>query len=272
VKSERALDLPGRFALDRFGITPADVVRLILGCAPERIHRDVLLTPIWPLDTFLGHADLVETVTPKRVFTLSYDGRPVTVVRSGIGAPMTGDAVLALGCTACARLVFTGSVGGLVSGMTIGDLVLATEAVAGDGFSTYLDPGPLSGASFLSVAAPDPGVTAALDRLAERAAAGEGVSVTRGRVFSGDCLVSQFRHLPAIVGEHGCLGIEMETAAVFRAAALVGIAAGALLQLSDVSADGKSLFAGRTESEQQRKWEVRRRVLPPVVLGALARG
>lgn len=264
--------LPDYFALDRYGITPADVTRLMLGCEPERIHPDVVLTPVWHLETILDGAELVETVTPKRVFTFEYNGRPVTVVRSGIGAPLAGDAVLALGCTACARLVFTGSVGGLVSGMTIGHLVLATEAVAGDGFSNYLAPGPLAPGAFLTVATPDADLTATLGGLAEEAGATSGVSLTRGRVFSGDALVAQFHHLPGIVRDHGCIGIEMEVAAVFRAAALVGIRAAALLQLSDVSADGKSLFAGRSEAEQARKWDLRRRVLAPLVLAAISRG
>ena len=264
--------LPSYFDLDRFGIAPADVTRLILGCDPVRIHPDVVLTPVWHLERILDGAELAETVTPKRVFNFSYGSRPFTLVRSGIGAPMAGDAVLALGCTACTRLVFTGSVGGLVSGMAIGDLVLAAEAVAGDGFSNYLAPGPLAAGAFLSVATPDPGLTDHLGRLAERAAGPQGVSTTRGRVFSGDALVAQFHHLPGIVRDHGCIGIEMETAAVFRAAALTGIRAAALLQLSDVSADGKSLFAGRSDAEQTRKWDLRRRVLAPLLLEAIAQG
>ncbi len=264
--------LPSYFALDRFGITPADVTRLALGCEPERIHPDVVLTPVWHLEQILDGARLVETVTPKRVFNFSYNSRPFTVIRSGIGAPMAGDAVLALACTACTRLVFTGSVGGLVPGMPIGDLVLAAEAVAGDGYSNYLAPGPLAPSAFLSVATPDAGLTARLGDLAEGARAAHGVSLTRGRIFSGDALVAQFHHLPGIVRDHGCIGIEMEVAAVFRAAALTGIRAAALLQLSDVPADGKSLFAGRSEAEQERKWGLRRRVLAPLVLDAISAG
>lgn len=264
--------LPAYFDLDRFGIAPADVTRLMLGCEPHRIHPDVILTPVWHLEAILDGAELVETVTSKRVFNFTYSGRPFTVIRSGIGAPMAGDAALALACTACTRLVFTGSVGGLVPGMTIGDLVLATEAVAGDGFSNYLVPGPLAPRAFLTAATPDPGLTALLGDRAERTAGAQGVSVTRGRIFSGDALVAQFHHLPGIVRDHRCLGIEMEAAAVFRAAALAGIRAAALLQLSDVSADGKSLFAGRSEADQTRKWDLRRRVLAPILLETVSTG
>ncbi len=264
--------LPAWFDLDRFGIGPAEVTRLMLGCEPGRIHPDVVVTPVWHLETILHDAELVETVTPKRVFNFIYNGRPFTMVRSGIGAPMAGDAVLALGCTACTRLVFTGSVGGLVPGMTIGDLVLATEAVAGDGYSNYLAPGPLAPNAFLTVATPDAALTARLGALAEDAGAAAGVSLTRGRIFSGDALVAQFHHLPGIVRDHRCIGIEMEVAAVFRAAALAGIRAAALLQLSDVSADLKSLFTGRSEAEQGRKWDLRRRVLAPLVLEAISAG
>ncbi|MDE3053489.1 MAG: hypothetical protein KGJ70_06360 [Gemmatimonadota bacterium] len=264
--------LPAYFDLDRYGIAPADVTRLVLGCEPGWIHPDVVLTPVWHLEAMLDGATLVETVTPKRVFNFTYNGRPFTVVRSGIGAPMAGDAVLALGCSACTRLVFTGSVGGLVPGMAIGHLVLATGAVAGDGFSNYLAPGPLAPTAFLTAAAPDAELTARLGALADAAGRAHGVSLTRGRVFSGDALVAQFHHLPGIVRDHGCIGIEMEVAAVFRAAALTGIRAAALLQLSDVSADGKSLFAGRSEQEQARKWDLRRRILAPLLLDAIVTG
>jgi nucleoside phosphorylase len=58
----------------------------------------------------------------------------------------------------------------------------------------------------------------------------------------------------------------METSAVFQAARLVGIKAGALLQVSDVPHRNKSLFSGRTKEEMERRKSIRQEVLAHAVL------
>ena len=72
-----------------------------------------------------------------------------------------------------------------------------------------------------------------------------------------------------MVSSLACIGIEMETAAVFRDARLAGILAAALLQVSDVAPDCKSLFAGRTEAEQQRRQQLQRELVSRIVIEAL---
>ena len=72
-----------------------------------------------------------------------------------------------------------------------------------------------------------------------------------------------------MIQRFGCIGIEMETAAVFRVARLVGIKAAALLQFSDVIPAQKSLFSGRTPRDQARRREVRSTVLAEAVIAAL---
>lgn len=261
--------LPDYFGLDRFSISADDIVRLAFRCDPSRIHRDVLVTPIWSHETFLTVADLDEIVTPETVYSLRYSGTPVTLIRSGVGAPLTGDAILALACTPCARVVFVGSVGGLLPEMAIGDLIVASESVSGNGFSSYLPKGPLGPVSFLSTAMADPGLTNSIELLGMPLCRDHGASLTKGKVFSTDSIVAQFHHLEEIVHGHGCLGIEMETAAVFRAAALIGIPAAALLQISDVTLDKKSLFSGRTEADQRRRSHLRQHLLSRIALDAL---
>ncbi len=263
--------LPGYFALDRYGITAEDVVRLALHCEPGAICEDVLITPIWSQDSFLDVASLVETVTPDTVFTLEYEGSRVTLIRSGIGAPQTGDMMLALACTPCRRVVFVGSVGGLVPGMRIGDLMIPTASVSGDGFSRYLSAESATWAGTPGIASPEPSVIEKLRNLCRLQAEGTGATLHEGRVFSTDSIVAQFHHLGEISGGLGCIGIEMETAAVFRTAAMTGISAGALLQISDVIPDRKSLFSGRDEADRQRRQAIRRGLLSRVALDTLTR-
>ncbi len=261
--------LPDYFALDRYAISAADVVRLAFRCEPSQIHANVLLTPIWSHEVFLEVASLQETVTPERVYTLHYHGSPFTLIRSGVGAPLAGDAMLALGCTPCQCVLFVGSVGGLSSGIRIGDLLVPAESVSGDGFSSYLAEGQLRPDCFLAAAAPDFALVSRLRQIAAPLCVASDAALLEGRVFSSDSIMAQFHHLDEMVNSHGCIGIEMETAAVFRAARLIGIPAAALLQISDVAPDSKSLFSGRTEAEQQRRKQLRRDLVSRIAIEAL---
>jgi purine-nucleoside phosphorylase len=153
--------------------------------------------------------------------------------------------------------------------MRIGDLILPAESVSGDGFSSYLAAGQLRPDCFLAPARPDPELLSRLRQIAAPLCVESDAALLEGRVFSSDSIVAQFHHLDEMVNSHGCIGIEMETAAVFRAARLVGIPAAALLQISDVAPDSKSLFSGRTEAEQQRRQQLRRELVSRIVIEAL---
>ncbi len=88
--------LPDYFHLDKYNITPADVVRLGLQCEPEAIRESVVITPVWYRDLTAIHGHVVREISP-RALEVEYRGVRVTVIRSDIGAPNTGDVVLALG-------------------------------------------------------------------------------------------------------------------------------------------------------------------------------
>jgi len=261
--------IPDYFRLADYAISGDDVVRLILKCTSAQIQPDVLMTPAWNQEVLLRYVDRCEEVCP-RVYAIEYKGRQLTLIRSGIGAPLTGDVTLALGCTPCRRIVFVGSVGGLLPEMTIGDLVLVTGSAGGDGFSTYLPDGPLGSEAMYNEACPDAELTQKLEKLALRFCREAGAALTTGRVYSSDSIVAEFHHLREITHARGCIGIEMETSALFNAAALVGIRAAALLQLSDVIPTRKSLFSGRTEQDRARRSNIRERVLARIALEALS--
>ena len=60
-------------------------------------------------------------------------GEPITVISSGIGAPLTGDCVIALGYSQCEN-IFSGSAGAIDEKLNIGDILICNEAVIGEGF------------------------------------------------------------------------------------------------------------------------------------------
>ena len=269
--------IPEYFNHKKYNISPEDITRLVLSCEPEDIQEKVILTPIWSKEEFLSEAvDSVETITERDftpcVYTLSCQGQPISLVRSGVGAPQAGDVVLALGCTPCRQLIFTGSFGGLTGNLIIGDLLTITESIGGDGYSSYLKEGELSPDAFLKPAKPDAGLNGLLEEHAASLAEENGVVIHKGRIFSSDTIVSQFFHLDEITEKHDCAGIEMETSAVFNCSRLVGIAATALLLVSDVIPTNKSLFSGRTEDERSRYKYVKKSVLSRIILETLCDG
>lgn len=269
--------IPEYFAHKKYNISPEDITRLVLRCEPEDIQKKVILTPIWSKEDFLTDiVDNIETISESDfvpcVYTVSYQNRLMTLVRSGIGAPQAGDVVLALGCTPCRHLIFTGSFGGLTEDLAIGDLLTIAESIGGDGYSSYLKEGELSPHAFLKPARPDAGLNGLLEEHAASLAAENNVNLHKGKIFSSDTIVAQFYHLDGIREKHGCRGIEMETSAVFNCSRLVGIAATALLLVSDVIPTNKSLFSGRTEDERSRYKYVKKSVLSRIILETLCDG
>jgi purine-nucleoside phosphorylase len=262
--------IPTYLQHERFGLSPREVVNVGLHCQPEQIQERVIVLPWWQAALFSGVAERIEPVVEGTVYELGYQGQTFTLVRSGIGAPQTGDIVLALGCTNCQTIIFSGSVGGLDAAMRIGDLVIAEESLAGDGFSRYLSKEAAPPDGFAQCARPDGALTATLTARATAISQEQGVALHRGRIFAVDSILAQFHHLDYITGELRCNGIEMETAALFAAARLVGIRAAALLQVSDLPLAGKTLISGRSAEERERRHRIRREVLTRVIAETLA--
>ncbi len=257
---------PAFLHLDKYNISSADVVRMAFHCVPEAIHAGVILAPIWKVEIFSQWAESITVITPDVLYDLAYQGKTISFLRSGVGAPLTGDAVLALGCTPCERILFAGSVGGLRADMHIGDLLLPEFSYAGDGFCRYLQPGFPAQDCFLERNAPDAELSAALYRAALPLAQQAGVTIHTGPVFSTDTILAQFSILDDIIHTLGCIGIEMETAAAFKAARMVGIPAAALFSVSDVPVKNQSLFSGRPEAEKDYRKEIRSQVLAKALL------
>jgi purine-nucleoside phosphorylase len=261
--------IPAYFQLDKYNISPEDVVRGTLHCEPNSIQSRVVVMPSWRVEIFAEVATEITEIIPGSVYQLEYQGQLVSLIRAGIGAPQTGDVILALGCTACEVVIFTGSVGGLGNTIRIGDLVVVAKSFCGDGFSRYLDTKVIPGDCFLQSAEPDWGLTERIKNHALETCRNRSVPLHQGAIFSTDNILAQFFRLDYLVAELQCLGIEMETAAVFRAAKLVGIKAGALLQVSDLPQQSKSIYAGRTKLEMEHRKSIRQEVLVQVVLSSV---
>lgn len=136
--------IPDYFQLHKYNVSPENIVRHYFGCDTDTVRPKVIVTPIWPIKVFSKAADTITSITERRVYQVEYKGHFITLIRSGIGASLTGDVMLALGCTLCERLIFTGSVGGLDPSMEVGDLIVPEKSFSGwflpisrEGYSNY---------------------------------------------------------------------------------------------------------------------------------------
>jgi DeoD family purine-nucleoside phosphorylase len=159
------------------------------------------------------------------------DGEPLTIQSTGMGGPSAAIVIEELVQLGAQRLVRVGTCGALVDGFALGDALVATEAVCGDGTSRALGAGER--------AAADPALTAALATAAER----------DGGARSGTVITTDLFYDAA--GEHAdpppndALAIEMETATLFRLGALRGVQAGCVLAVSDLLGPAR----GRIDAE-----------------------
>ncbi len=152
------------------------------------------------------------------------DGELLTIQSTGMGGPSAAIVLEELCDLGVTRAIRVGTCGALQPGLAHGDLVVAADALAGDGTSRGLGAGD-------SVAA-DPGVVAAL-----AAAGGDGVHV--GTIATTDLFYDPDERRATAWSEAGVLAVEMEAAALLQVATRRGIPAGVVLAVTDTfAADG----------------------------------
>ncbi len=146
---------------------------------------------------------------------------PTTLVYSGMGSPAAANALEMAAANGARVVVVVGACGGVGEGVAVGDLVAVTGAVRGEGTSSYYAP-PGFPAAF------DPTLVVALDGAARRLSR----TMRRGVVYTTD---AGYRQGPEIYEQCRGLvvGVESECAAVAVVAARLGLAAGALLFVTD---------------------------------------
>jgi purine-nucleoside phosphorylase len=146
------------------------------------------------------------------------DGHPLTIQSTGMGGPSAAIVMAELAELGARRLVRAGTCGALSQVLSLGDLLVVTEALAADGTSRTL-----GGADRVS---PDPHL---LDRLV---AAGPGA--VHGAVVSSDLFYDSPDGAEEDWRDRGALAVEMESATLFALAARRGLRAACVLLVSDL--------------------------------------
>lgn len=174
--------------------------------------------------------------------TGSFRGQPVSVISTGIGPSLVGDAVYAID-RPDAICLYSGTCGGLGEGLQIGDYFVAADAVCGDGYSFHLGHASLSTVS----ANPDlvNSLTDLLVPLVER--------VSIGTSFTTSSVVREADRDFWNIVDPRCQAIEMGAAALYAAARASGKRAAAYFWVTDLPRTGKSFFDPTTPEELRTK-------------------
>jgi DeoD family purine-nucleoside phosphorylase len=150
------------------------------------------------------------------------DGELLTIQSTGMGGPSAAIVIAELASLGARTLLRVGTCGALAGGLELGQLLVATEALADDGTSRALGAGERvagDAALLAQLRATDP-------------------AVTTGAVVSTDLFYDGPPDAAQGWADAGALAVEMETATLFALAARRGLAAASALIVSDLVLPG----------------------------------
>jgi purine-nucleoside phosphorylase len=197
-------------------------------------------------DLVLDDARQVTDVRGILGFTGTHEGRPLSVLASGMGMPsMTIYATELFRFYGVRRIVRVGTCGGMSPDVDVNDVVVALAAHTDSGMTASRIPG----VHFSHVASFD-----LVRRAAAHVVAGARTHV--GTVLTSDHFYLERPELFRLLTEHGTLAVEMEAAALYAAAAAAGAEALAVLTVSDHLLTAVELTADEREQAFHSALEV----------------
>jgi uridine phosphorylase len=201
--------------------------------APQRIGEKILFIKREDrLAEYAAHLTDVEMFGHVwRGITGKLRGEPVSVIATGIGPSLIGDAVYALDRPGAACL-YSGTCGGLHEALDIGDTFIADQAVCGDGSSLHFGYTPFS------LVSGDAGALQAV----KVALAASGERFDAGVTFTTSSVVRETDADFWRTVDERCRIIEMGAAAFYAAARASGKRAVAYFWVTDLPTRGKSFF------------------------------
>ena len=180
-------------------------------------------------ETFLENPRLVTDVRGMLGYTGTYQGRPISVMGSGMGMPSIGIYSYELYSQRSARLIIRiGSAGSYTDKAKLFDVVLADGAYSESNYAVT------QSGDTDDIQKPSAELNAAL----KTSAAAQGIALISGNIHSADVFYREpSDEKPAywerLRDEKGCLAVEMESFALFHNAKVLGKRAACLLTISD---------------------------------------
>ena len=206
------------------------------GFKSELLPERVLMLPYLPVSVIEKNRHIRDKRAGRLYRTIFLEGgqNAAAIVITGMGGALSGDCVLALAEAGAREVIFAGSCGGLPP-CGIGDIIVCSSAVDGEGFSRYHRSGTSTGYTVREGISHKPDSTLT-DIIYKRmmSIAGDDTGVHRGGVFTTGSLLSETAFNIKSLTDEGLLGIDMETSAVFCAAQSFGIKAVSVMTVSDL--------------------------------------
>lgn len=251
----------------QYGATPKDWA--LHEFQTDQIQSCVIIAPRYSPKIFEPYVKKVSQIANGRfpVYEIETNhGQKISLIRVGVGAVNTLDAVLALAGTSCEKILFIGSVGSLSSDAAIGDIIIPSQSVCGSGADFYLTTGSFLQNNVIGKSySADSETSQKLFSAAKYFSKNDGIKILDKKVFSIDTILGEYPHLSEIQNL-GCEAIEMETATLFHAAKVTGEKATALLYVVDCTLEGQSIYHGRTEDTEIKKVKVKKTLVPQIAL------
>jgi len=150
------------------------------------------------------------------------DGEPLTIQSTGMGGPSAAIVLHELISLGVTRAIRVGTCGALSAALSLGDLVVAHEAIVADGTSAALGAGELTLA--------DPTLAGAL---VEELGSNPVRAHHEGRIVSTDLFYERDGKRNASWSGAGAIAVEMEASTLFAVGAAAGIQVACVLAVSD---------------------------------------
>lgn len=240
----------------KYGTTKEDVIKRR---GYEKILENVVIAPWWSHEMFLNTNVIIEQVSESVYNMYGADVAFSYIETKRIGAPGIMDFILCLGVTKCKNLIFLGSAGALDETIKIGDIVIPSYSVCGDGASRYLNDNLED--EFGKKQYPSDEITNRLINILKVS----NVKYHNVPNYSTDTIFAQFKHLDMILST-GAKTIEMETALLFKCNEVLNINVTALFCISDNTVVNKSLYSGRNSEEEEYRHKVRNEIIPNIII------
>lgn len=165
------------------------------------------------------------------MYTGEYEGIKVTAMNGGMFSANTAITTEIVCNVQAENLIRLGSCGALREEIKVGDLILATGSIRGEGVTPYYVDDKFQ-------TLPDAEITGALEKAAEKL----GVRLHKGKVWSTDALLRETKELVEEKVKAGAIAVDMVSSALLTIAQVYKVKAASVLAVSDNVMTGEMGF------------------------------
>ena len=221
---QKDIHLTGKDLAAMVQLRPQDIGKyVIVPGTPDRLQAAVkkLEDPLKNF-SFMEHT----------MYTGEFEGIRVTALNGGMFSANTAITTEILCNVQAQNIIRLGSCGALREDIKVGDLILVTECIRGDGVTPYYVKPDFKTAA-------DPGISAALAKAAEKV----GARIHTGKAWTTDALLKETKEIVSAKAGEGAIAVDMVSSAFLTIAQLYKVKAAAILAVSDNLMTGEMGFA-----------------------------